>query len=315
MKILLRILLCLALFLGAAFAYLNFRKPAVSPPLTVKVQRTPERLARGKYIALLADCEGCHSPTDSSRFGFPKLADGHFSGYEFTRSMGLPGLVVAPNLTPDIETGIGSWTDGEKIRAIREGVDRDGRALFPMMPYQHFRDMSDEDVYSLVAYLDSLPPIRRAHPANQVDFPVPLMIKSVPKPVEGPVTTPIAPIVGGMASIFLRWPGARVVMARIWPLLTSSRFHQRFKCSRQTSVPIARPASVNGPNSSSWISSRVTGNTWQMGRPCVGPDSFTTMPWLSFAQLPDDDIRAIYAYVHSLPAVKKSIETHPKKGT
>jgi len=315
MKILLRILLCLALFLGAAFAYLNYRKPAASPPLTVKVQRTPERLARGKYIALLADCEGCHSPTDPSRFGFPKLADGHFSGYEFTRSMGLPGLVVAPNLTPDIETGIGSWTDGEKIRAIREGVDRDGRALFPMMPYQHFRDMSDEDVYSLVAYLDSLPPIRRAHPANQVDFPVPLMIKSVPKPVEGPVTTPdradrwrygkyLSTLAGcqschgenlAAGNIFTFPPAFQVFAANIstdretgigkW---TEQQFLDKFASYREYVA--------NGP-------------------PLVGPDSFTTMPWLSFAQLPDDDIRAIYAYVHSLPAVKKSIETHPKKGT
>ena len=75
---------------------------------------------------------------------------------------GLPGRVAARNITPDKETGIGNWTDGEKIRAIREGIGRDGHALFPMMPYESFRHMSDEDVYSLVAYLNSLPPVKCA---------------------------------------------------------------------------------------------------------------------------------------------------------
>ena len=53
----------------------------------------------------------------------------------FPAELGLPGTVVAQNITPDKETGIGGWTDGEKIRAIREGIDREGRALFSMMPY------------------------------------------------------------------------------------------------------------------------------------------------------------------------------------
>ena len=57
-------------------------------------------------------------------------------------------------------TGIGNWTDGEVIRAIREGVSRDGQALFPLMPYAGFRHMSDEDVYALVAYLRTLPPAK-----------------------------------------------------------------------------------------------------------------------------------------------------------
>ena len=95
----------------------------------------------------------------------------------------MPGLVVASNITPDVETGIGSWSDGEKIRSIREGVDRDGNALLPMMPYTDYRLMSDMDVESVVAYLNSLAPIRHALPKTRVDFPINLLIKSVPRPV------------------------------------------------------------------------------------------------------------------------------------
>ena len=74
--------------------------------------------------------------------------------------MGPPGIVAPTNITLDKETGIGNWTDGEKIRAIREGISRDGTALFPMMGYERFRYMSDEDVHSLVAYLNTLTPVR-----------------------------------------------------------------------------------------------------------------------------------------------------------
>ena len=66
-------------------------------------------------------------------------------------------------------------------------ADKDGNALFPMMPYQHFRSMSDDDVYALVAYMNTLPPVRHAVPKMKVPFPLALLLKSAPKPLNGPV--------------------------------------------------------------------------------------------------------------------------------
>lgn len=177
------------LMAGAAVTYLYARKPEMAPPAGLRIERTPERLARGEYLYRLADCDGCHSERDYGRFGGPVVPGGKAAGQVFPKEMGMPGTVVAPNLTTDPETGIGTWTDGEKVRAIREGVDKNGRALFPMMPYEAFRKMSDEDVYSLVAYLDTLPPVKRRHPAMELDFPVALMIKGAPKPA-GSVARP-----------------------------------------------------------------------------------------------------------------------------
>jgi hypothetical protein len=74
--------------------------------------------------------------------------------------MGLPGRITSKNLTSDAKTGLGSWTDGEILRAIREGVSKDGHALFPLMPYPNYRTMSDEDAYAIVAYLRTLKPVR-----------------------------------------------------------------------------------------------------------------------------------------------------------
>lgn len=164
------------------FSYLYFRKPATAPPLDVKVAITPARLARGKYLYNLADCDGCHSQRDFSRFNGPVVESGRGMGNVFPPELGLPGVVAPRNITPDKRTGIGNWTDGEKIRAIREGISRDGTALFPMMGYERYRHMSDEDVYSLVAYLNTLTPVRNAIPRSKIAFPVSLLMKGAPQP-------------------------------------------------------------------------------------------------------------------------------------
>jgi mono/diheme cytochrome c family protein len=103
---------------------------------------------------------------------------------------GLPGRVVAPNITPDPQTGSGTWTDDQLARAIREGIGHDGRTLFPMMPYQHFKHMSDEDVASVVVYIRSLPPIRNQLPPTEIIFPVKYLIRSAPQPITSPVRAP-----------------------------------------------------------------------------------------------------------------------------
>ncbi len=84
---------------------------------------------------------------------------------------GLPGQIFAANITPDKETGIGNWTDGEKIRAIREGISKDGHMLFPMMPYPNYRFLSDTDVQSLVAYMNTVPQVRNYVPRSKINFP------------------------------------------------------------------------------------------------------------------------------------------------
>src|SRR4051794_10577584 len=152
------------------FGYLYLREPAIAAPPAVKVDMTPARLARGKYLYNLADCDGCHSQRDFSRFDGPVVESGRGRGNVFPPDLGLPGMVASRNITPDKETGIGNWTDGEKIRAIREGISRDVTALFPMMGYERFRHMSDEDVYSLVSYLNTLTPVRNPVPRSRLVF-------------------------------------------------------------------------------------------------------------------------------------------------
>lgn len=190
-------LICLttvvALLAGAITATIGWR-PFIGPrarPLTNRTfAATPERLARGRYLAEhVSPCMDCHSPHDWTRHDAPISAGMEGAGGKFPLA-GLPGSIVAPNLTPDKETGAGTWSDDQLARAIREGVGHDGRALFPIMPYQRFHSMSDEDVASIVVFLRSLKPVHNPLPPTKLIFPVRYLIRSVPQPLTAPVPQP-----------------------------------------------------------------------------------------------------------------------------
>ena len=165
-----------------------FIGPKARPLTTNTFERTPQRLERGRYIATaLSGCIYCHSQHQWKTPGHPIVAGSEGSG-ELLPYGDLPGRIVAPNLTPDPATGTGDWTDDQLARAIREGIGHDGRALFPIMPYEHYRKMSDEDLASVVVYLRALPAVHHELPPTEIVFPVKYLIRSVPQPVTSPIT-------------------------------------------------------------------------------------------------------------------------------
>ncbi|HWA46396.1 MAG TPA: cytochrome c [Hypericibacter adhaerens] len=113
------------------------------------------KVERGRYLATIMDCGGCHTP--GAMTPQPDLTHplgGSDLGFE------IPGLGVfyPPNLTPDQETGLGHWSEAEIIDAVRKGVRPDGRELAPIMPWHSYGALTDADAKALVAYLKSLPP-------------------------------------------------------------------------------------------------------------------------------------------------------------
>ena len=96
----------------------------------------------------------------------------------------------AKNITPDKETGAGTWTDDMFARAIREGVGHDGRALYPLMLYREFKKFSIEDIASIVVYLRTLPPVKNKLPKRKLPLEVQKMIVNSPLPIYKPVPEP-----------------------------------------------------------------------------------------------------------------------------
>lgn len=116
---------------------------------------------RGRYLATAADCGSCHTIPGS---------DHPFSG---GRPIETPfGVLVAPNITPDRETGIGAWSDDEFDAAVRKGVRRDGKRLYPAMPFPYFARMTQEDVKDIRAYLSTVEPVHNPVAVNQLPFPL-----------------------------------------------------------------------------------------------------------------------------------------------
>ena len=170
-KILGYTLLTLLTIAGAGFGYLYFRKPASQPPASLHVAATPERVARGKYLFALADCDGCHSPHDESKLYLPVIEARRGSGQRMSEE-GLPGAVVASNITPDRETGIGAWTEDEFVQRFKnfdnasayKGEDLKMGEFNSIMPWSNYSQMTEEDLRAMYAYLMSVKPIQ-----NKID--------------------------------------------------------------------------------------------------------------------------------------------------
>lgn len=301
------------------FAYLYFRKPAMAAASGIKVESSEARIARGKYIFAAADCDGCHSEHDETRYDSP-VPNGKRAAGRLFPDPALPGRVVASNLTPDRETGIGQWTDGEKIRAIREGIGRDGRVLFPLMPYTNFRYMSDEDVQSLVAYLNTLLPVHNVLPPTKIDFPVSMLIKGAPSPVEAEVKTPDRSnkqLYGEYLVVMGSCETCHTQMGRAG-IDTSKRFAggRRFGAG-QMLVVSANITPDRQTGIGDWTLERFQQRFYKhkehSGKERVNtdPEKFTVMPWENLSQLPPEDLEAIFIYLQSRPAIENKVDSHP----
>jgi len=180
LKILAYLLLLLIVLAGAFLTYIKTALPDVGVAEDVKIEITPERVERGRYLAnSVCVCIDCHSTRDWSKFSGP-ITEGTFGkgGDRFDQTVGMPGIFYAKNITPE---GIRRYTDGELVRVITTGVNKDGRAMFPLMPFLYYGKMDSEDIYSIIAYVRTLEPIKSEVPESVADFPMNFVINTIPK--------------------------------------------------------------------------------------------------------------------------------------
>ena len=119
----------------------------------------PTLVAKGAELAAIGNCVTCHTSRDGRAFA---------GGLPLTTPF---GTIYSTNITPDLDTGIGRWTETDFLRAMREGVDRAGQHLYPAFPYDHFTRVRDEDVAAIYAFIMTREAVRAEVPANRLKFP------------------------------------------------------------------------------------------------------------------------------------------------
>ncbi len=304
------LILLLAMGISFTIGWRPFVGPRARPLTEVKFQSTPQRLARGEYLVLnVADCMVCHAEHDWTAHDAPVLPNTLGAGQDMNIFKGLPGKVYAPNITPDPETGAGSWSDDQLARAIREGVSHDRRALFPFMPYPDFRVMSDEDLASIIVYLRSLPPVRKQLPTTDLIFPVKFLIRNVPQPLHAAVPEPDL-------STPEKHGKYLVTIAGCADCHTPQDAHGQplpgmdFAGGLILDGPWGRVASSNitpDPSGIPYYDLALFTQVFRTGYVKARPIN-QIMPWTAFREMTDEDIAAIFSYIKTLKPVVHHVD-------
>ena len=284
--------------------------PEARPLTDVKFERTRARRERGKYLVegVLA-CFACHSEPDYTTRGAPPKRGREGGGYVFTEDEAdVPGRVVAPNISPDPETGAGTWTDDMFARAIREGIGHDGRALFPMMLYQNFRKLSDEDLASVVVYVRSIPPVRNALPKRELTPEILQSFQSIPKPITEPVPAPdlSTPVRNGefLAHVADCYGCHTRTDKEEKPVFGAFGGGVMFK------GPWGEAASANittDPSGIPYYDENLYLQVIRTGK-VKARELKPIMPWVFFRNMKDEDIKSIFAYLRTVKPVKHVVD-------
>lgn len=315
-KILLYLLITVVVIVGGFLAFFHIKFPSVSPPEDIKVEITPARIERGSYLFNhVSMCGECHTTRDWTKFTAPikeeLLGSGNFD--EFIEELGFPGNYYASNITP---FNLGDWTDGEIFRTITSGVNKHGRALFPVMPYLNYGKMDREDIYSIIAYLRTLPSIERETPESKPKFPLNFINKTIPR---DPTFSQIPPKTNSVKY------GEYLVNA-------AACFDCHTKAEKGTPLPgmeyaggfefklptggTVRSANIT-PDKSTGIGSWTKEQFIMRFKvyadsnytfPSVNKGEFNTyMPWKNYAGMTETDLGAIYDYLMSVKPVNNKV--------
>jgi mono/diheme cytochrome c family protein len=309
--------LLLTFFLAVAFIACD-REPSQTHPDTSPV-------ARGSYLANgVGRCFWCHSTQTSSD---PSLPRPETLGAGDILDKSVP--IVASNLTPDPETGIGRWTDAQVIRAIRDGIGADGHRLRGDHPAVYYSGMSDDDAAALVAYLRSLRPIHNKLPRSAPQATFGESVQRVVRPAtnrpetleaRGAYLVQIAECAGCHTTTTRDGKPFRSMLFGGGRRFIETRLGYGYEVSPDpafastTDPPLGRGERiVTSPNLTadasgiSYYTPELFIRTIRSGKVGGVRPLSSAMPWNYFRNVTDDDLRAIFAYLRSLPPVRHHV--------
>lgn len=312
-RILTFVVLTIVILVLSAVSYIKIALPDVGDAPDIKVELTPARIERGKYLANhVTVCIDCHSPRNWNKFSGPfdttKTGTG---GDKFDHNVGFPGEVYVPNITP---YNLKHWTDGEIFRAITTGVKKDGSAIFPFMPYKYYGRMDKEDIYSIIAYLRTLPEQKTSVPKRKLDFPLNILVNTMPEPAQP----------GGKPSENNQLEYGRYLVNAAACVECHSKNEKgalvegsEFGGGRVFQIPNGKLTTPNiSPDKETGIGtwtkemflSRFKEHADATKVPAVGPRDFQTMmPWTMYGSMKEADLEAIYAYLRTVKPQKNTV--------
>lgn len=262
-------------------------------------------VARGEYIVKnVSVCGHCHAADPRRDVDGPLSGGMAFSNWRL-------GTVYAANLTPDAETGLGSWSLAEIVRAIRNGNDRRGHLLAPVMPYEWLAGMSDQDALAVASYLKSLPPVRTPL-KNRPNF-VFRMAKVLflhPARTEGGIAPPRGP-----TAEYGRYLADHVGLCADChtPRGGLQQAPDRDRLYAGDATPVkgfpANPSNLT-PDAETGIGRWSEDDFLRTLRTGINPQGDTLhpfMPWREYRRMTDDDLRAIYRYLRTLPPAQNAV--------
>lgn len=314
-KILIWLVIIIVVFIAGALLYIKIRLPNVGSAPDIKVEPTAERVARGEYLANhVSVCIDCHSRRDWSRFSGPPDEETFGMGGDlFDQKFGFPGKYYAKNITP---TGISRYTDGELFRVITTGVDKEGKAMFPVMPFRYYGQMDEEDIKSIIAYIRTLKPIKNDVPKSSSDFPMNFLINTIPKKAhlsKRPEKTDVV----NYGKYIVTASGCIECHTKVnkGNLITGTEFGG----GREFPFPggsIVRSSNISpdqetgiGPwNKEAFLyyfqshSDSLTLNTM------IKPGDFNSiMPWTMYGKMTDEDLTSVYEYLRTVKPIRNKV--------
>lgn len=267
----------------------------------VKFERTAARHAQGKYLVNgILQCFNCHSPRNWDSAGALPVAGKEGSGGDVLFEDSAT-KIIAPNITPDNETGAGTWTDDMLARAIREGIGHDGRVLSWRMVSQNFRYLSDEDLAAVIVYLRSIPAVYHKVEPTRFSANEKAWLEKFSQPLTEKVAAPDSSDAVKRGGYLVRLGdcmGCHSYNGEYSPGIFGGGNNIHTFNRQAFSANITTDASgINyGANAFIFVIRTGKGNT-------LSP----MMPWSTFKNLNDADLKAIYTYLSTLPKAQHYI--------
>jgi len=271
-------------------------------PLTdITFESTPERLKRGEYLTngILA-CFVCHSERDSTRAGFPPVAAMKGGGSIVSESA--TERMVAPNITPDEETGAGTWTDDMFARAIREGIGHDGRALSLPMFWQAYSELSDEDLASVVVYIRSIPAVKNKLPRRKLSMNRERKLQGSSRPLTSVVKEPDLSDMLTRGRYYIKVADCAGCHTG-WYKRNPGMFGGGNPIKRNNTVTFSTNITPDPTGLAGWTP-EIFINVIRSGKEGT---LHGTMPWTSYRNMTDEDLTAILMALQKLPPVNHKV--------